>query len=45
MTMPGVCSMITHGSRAFGIVSSGVLVEARDSVVDCVSTTGLAPSR
>ena len=43
MTIPGVCSTMTHGSRAFGILSSASFVKLLDSVVDCVSTTGLAP--
>jgi hypothetical protein len=34
MIIPGVCSMITHGSRAFGIFSSVSLVKLADSVVD-----------
>ena len=32
MIIPGVCSMITHGSRAFGIFSSASLVKLADSV-------------
>ena len=43
MIMPGVCSMMTHGSRAFGIFSSTSFVKLAASVVDFVSTTGLAP--
>ena len=43
ITMPGVCSIITHGSRALGIFSSMSLVKLADIVVDVVSTTGLSP--
>jgi hypothetical protein len=35
--------MITHGSRAFGMLASVSLLKFADSDVDAVSTTGLAP--
>src|SRR5437667_102117 len=37
ITMPGVCSIITHGSRALGIFSSMSLVKLADIVVEVVS--------
>ena len=43
MIMPGVCSTMTRGSRAFGILSSCSFVKLVETVVDCVSTTGLEP--
>ena len=43
MIMPGVCSTMTQGSRALGIFSSCSFVKLVDTVVDCVSTTGLEP--
>ena len=41
--MPGVCSRITHGSRAEGIASSSSFPKFVPSVTDRVSTTGLSP--
>jgi hypothetical protein len=43
MTMPGVCSRMTHGSRADGMASSRSLPKFVPSVFDFVSTTGLIP--
>src|SRR5207247_10643536 len=43
MIIPGVCSMMTHGSRAFGIFWRASRLKLADSVVDLVSTTGLSP--
>ena len=41
--MPGVCSRITHGSRADGMASRTSLLKFEPSVADLVSTTGLTP--
>src|SRR5437762_12047206 len=38
ITMPGVCSRITHGSRADGIASRTSLLKFEPSVADLVST-------
>jgi hypothetical protein len=43
MTMPGVCSRMTQGSRADGIFSSMSLLKFVPIVVDFVSTMGLSP--
>ena len=43
ITIPGVCSRITHGSRAEGIASSSSLPKLVPSAADLVSTTGLSP--
>lgn len=40
ITMPGVYSRITHGSRADGIASSSSLPKLVPSELDLVSTTG-----
>ena len=41
--MPGVCSRITHGSRADGMASRTSLLKFEPSAADLVSTTGLRP--
>ncbi len=43
ISTPGVCSRMTHGSRADGILSSASLLKLAEIAVDRVSTTGLSP--
>ena len=43
ITMPGVCSRMTHGSRADGMASSSSLPKLVPSVFERVSMIGLSP--
>jgi len=43
MTTPGVCSRMTHGSRAEGRLSSICLLKVSPVFTAVVSTTGLSP--
>ena len=43
MTMPGVCSRMTHGSRADGIFSSNSFPKLVPSVLERMSMMGLSP--
>ena len=45
MTIPGVCWMMTHGSRALGMLASVSLLKFADSVVDGTATWNTGSGR